>query len=58
VGWALEKEFALNVNYQCEMPAHPRLWTCYLQVMDKQVVRFHPDSTAQVRVLWEVYKGK
>ncbi len=53
LGWATAPEFAFDAIYQCELPAHPHLWLCYLRGPDGMTLRLHPDSSAQVRFLWE-----
>lgn len=55
LGWAVEPEFVFDSANQCELAAGPRLWTCYQSAPGGQVVQTRPDSTAQVRVLWDVY---
>jgi hypothetical protein len=53
LGWATEAEHGFDTAYQCETRSHPRSWTCYLRVPDGKVLRLHPDSTAQARLVWE-----
>jgi hypothetical protein len=53
LGWASGPEFAFDTAYQCEMPSHPQLWSCYFRDPDGAVLHLHPDSSAQVRFLWE-----
>ena len=52
LGWALEKEYAFTSGYQCELPAYPRLWNCFIGGPGGTVYFIRPDSTAGVRVLW------
>jgi hypothetical protein len=53
LGWATEPEFGFDTAYQCETPAHPRSWSCYLRSPRAELLHLHPDSTAQARFLWE-----
>ncbi|HSR35079.1 MAG TPA: hypothetical protein VLY63_31305 [Anaerolineae bacterium] len=53
LGWATEPEFGFDTAFQCETPAHPRAWSCYLRGPRGELLYLHPDSTAQVRFLWE-----
>ena len=53
LGWATGSEFGFDTAYQCETPAHPGLWSCYLRGPNGEVLQLHPDSSAQVRFLWE-----
>jgi hypothetical protein len=53
LGWATEPEFGYDTAYQCATPAHPRSWSCYLRGPKGELLYLHPDSTAQVRLLWE-----
>ncbi|MBI4671711.1 MAG: hypothetical protein HY741_08605 [Chloroflexi bacterium] len=54
LGWATAPEFALDAAYQCETPNPSfRLWMCYLRAPGGKILRLHPDSTAQVRFVWQ-----
>lgn len=53
LGWATESEFGFDTAYQCITPSHPGLWSCYLHGPRGEILYLHPDSTAQVRLLWE-----
>jgi hypothetical protein len=53
LGWATEPEFGFDTAYQCTTPVHPRLWSCFLRGPRGEVLSLYPDSTAQVRLLWE-----
>ena len=54
LGWAREAEFSFSAHYQCARPrASGRLWTCYLSVPGGRVRVLRPDSTAQVRFVWD-----
>jgi len=53
LAWATEAEIAFDTAYQCEVEGYPRMWSCYLRGPDGQVLRLYPDSTAQVRFLWQ-----
>ncbi len=54
LGWATAPEFAFDTVQQCDR--HGRLWSCYLRGPDGGVLWLHPDSSAQVRFLWERLK--
>lgn len=54
LGWATEPEFGYDTAYQCTTRAHPRSWSCYLRGPNGELLYLHPDSTAQVRLLWHV----
>jgi len=51
LGWATAPEFAFDTVKQCD--SYGRLWSCYLRDADGGVLWLRPDSTAQVRLLWE-----
>jgi len=53
LGWATEAEFGFTTAYQCETPSYPGMWSCFLRGPRGEVLYLHPDSTAQVRFLWE-----
>lgn len=54
LGWATAPEFSFDTAYQCAMPNPAfRLWTCYVRAPDGKILRLRPDSTAQVRFIWE-----
>jgi hypothetical protein len=54
LGWATGPEFAFETAYQCELAtAYYRLWACYLLGPSGKVLHLYPDSSAQVRFLWE-----
>ena len=55
LGWATAPEFGFDTAYQCSTPAHPRLWNCFLLGPDGEVIHLRPDSTAGVRILWDVW---
>jgi hypothetical protein len=53
LGWATEAEFGFTTAYQCETPSYPGMWSCFLRGPRGEVLYLRPDSTAQVRFLWE-----
>ena len=53
LGWATAPEFGFDTAYQCATRAHPRSWSCYLRGPSGELLHLHPDSTAQVRLLWQ-----
>jgi hypothetical protein len=54
LGWATGPELAFETAYQCELAtAYYRLWSCYLLGPGGKVLYLRPDSSAQVRFLWE-----
>jgi hypothetical protein len=53
LGWATEPEYGYDTAYQCTTPSHPGLWNCFLRGPSGEMLHLHPDSTAQVRFLWE-----
>jgi hypothetical protein len=54
LGWATGPEFAFETVYQCELAtAYYRLWACYLLGPGGKVLHLRPDSSAQIRFLWE-----
>jgi hypothetical protein len=55
LGWATAPEFGFDTAYQCSTPPHPRLWNCFLRGPDGEVFHLRPDSTAGVRILWDVW---
>ena len=55
LGWATIPESGFDTAYQCSTPAYPRLWNCFLQGPGGEVLHLRPDSTAGVRILWEVW---
>ncbi len=55
LGWATVPESGYDAVYQCSTPTYPRLWNCFLLGPYGEVIHLHPDSTAGVRMLWEVW---
>ena len=55
LGWATVPESGYDTAYQCSTPAYPRLWNCFLLGPGGEVLHLRPDSTAGVRILWEVW---
>jgi hypothetical protein len=55
LGWATVPESGYDTAYQCSIPSHPRLWNCFLLGPGGEVFHLRPDSTAGVRILWEVW---
>jgi hypothetical protein len=53
LGWATAPEFGFDTAYQCETQSHPHLWNCYLRGLEGEILHLHPDSSAQVRFLWQ-----
>jgi len=53
LGWATEAESGFTTAYQCETPSYPRMWSCFLRGPRGEILYLRPDSTAQVRFLWE-----
>lgn len=53
LGWATAPESSFESAYQCDPPSHPRLWRCYLRLPGDRVLSLRPDSSAQVRLLWQ-----
>lgn len=53
LGWATETEFGFTAAYQCQTPSYPRMWSCFLRGPRGEILYLRPDSTAQVRFLWE-----
>ncbi len=53
LGWATETEFGFTTAYQCQTPSYPRMWSCFLRGPRGEILYLRPDSTAQVRFLWE-----
>ncbi len=53
LGWATEAEFGFTTAYQCGTPSYPRMWSCFLRGPRGEILYLRPDSTAQVRFLWE-----
>jgi hypothetical protein len=53
LGWATAPEAGFDTAYQCVTPSHPHLWTCFLRGPQGEILRLSPDSSAQVRFLWE-----
>jgi len=53
LGWATEPEFGFDTAYQCTTPSYPRMWDCFLRGPRGEILLLHPDSTAQVRWLWQ-----
>ena len=55
LGWATVPESGYDTAYQCSTPTYPRMWNCFLLGPGGEVIRLHPDSTAGVRILWELW---
>lgn len=53
LGWAVGPEFGFDASLQCETPTYPGMWHCYLRGPRGEILDLRPDSTAQVRWLWE-----
>jgi hypothetical protein len=53
LGWATEPELGFDTAYQCETVFYPGLWNCFLRGPRGEVFSLRPDSTAQVRWLWD-----
>jgi len=53
LGWATEAELGFTTAYQCQTPTYPRMWSCFLRGPRGEILYLRPDSTAQVRFLWE-----
>jgi hypothetical protein len=53
LGWATEAEFGFTTAYQCVIPTYPRMWSCFLRGPQGEIFYLRPDSTAQVRFLWD-----
>ncbi len=53
LGWATAPEAAYDATRQCALPSYPGMWTCYLSTPDGRVTVTRPDSTAQVRFVWD-----
>jgi hypothetical protein len=53
LGWATEPETGFDTAYQCETIFYPGLWDCFLRGPRGEILYLRPDSTAQVRWLWE-----
>ena len=53
LGWATALEAGFTTVYQCATRIDPRLWSCFLRGPGGEVLSLGPDSTAQVRLLWE-----
>ena len=56
LGWATEPEFGFDTAHQCETPSYPGMWDCFLRGPRGEIFALHPDSTAQVRWLWEEWR--
>ncbi len=53
LGWATEPEFAFDSAHQCMTLSLMRYWVCFQRGPRGEILHLHPDSTAQVRFLWE-----
>ena len=53
LGWATEPEHGYDTAYQCMTPSHPSLWNCFLRGPRGDILLLYPDSSANVRTLWE-----
>jgi hypothetical protein len=53
LGWATEPEFAFDSARQCMTLSLMRYWVCFQRGPRGEILRLHPDSTAQVRLVWE-----
>jgi hypothetical protein len=56
LGWATGPELEFDTAYQCETTFYPGLWNCFLRGPQGEILYLHPDSTAQVRWLWEEWQ--
>lgn len=56
LGWATEPESGFDTAYQCEVTFYPGLWDCFLRGPLGEILYLRPDSTAQVRWLWEEWQ--
>jgi hypothetical protein len=57
LGWATEPEHGYETAYQCMTPSYPSLWNCFLRGSGGDVLHLYPDSSANVRTLWERWGG-
>lgn len=53
LGWATGPELAFESAYQCMTVAMMHYWVCFLRGPRGEILRLHPDSTAQVRFVWQ-----
>lgn len=53
LGWATEPEHGYDTAYQCMTPSLPSLWNCLLRGPRGDILLLYPDSSANVRTLWE-----
>lgn len=56
LGWATEPEFGFDTATQCETGSGLHLWSCYLRAPGGHVLHLRPDSSAQVRFLWQEWQ--
>jgi len=53
LGWATEPEFAFDSAHQCMTVSLMHYWVCFQRGPRGEILRLYPDSTAQVRFVWE-----
>ena len=53
LGWATEPEFAFDSAHQCMTMSLMHYWVCFQRGPRGEILRLYPDSTAQVRCVWE-----
>ncbi|MDH4208717.1 MAG: hypothetical protein OEV76_07570 [Anaerolineae bacterium] len=53
LGWATGPEFAFDSAHQCMTLSLTHYWVCFQRGPRGEILRLHPDSTAQVRLVWE-----
>jgi hypothetical protein len=53
LGWAAGPEFAFESAKQCMTVSMPHYWVCFQRGPRGDILVTHPDSTAQVRLVWE-----
>jgi hypothetical protein len=53
LGWATEPEFAFDSAHQCMTLSLLHYWVCFQRGPRGEILRLHPDSTAQVPLVWE-----
>ena len=53
LGWATEPEFAFDSAHQCMTLSLMHYWVCFQRGPRGEILRLYPDSTAQVRFVWE-----
>jgi hypothetical protein len=53
LGWATGPEFAFDSANQCMTLSLMHYWVCFQRGPSGEILRLHPDSTAQARFVWE-----